>query len=1194
MLTLLMMAPGAAVQAAVEQARYGAETETGHAQVSLAAAQAGAKLAQGDARSPLPEAQALRDRGDWLTAVQRYEAIIKSSDSSTAAQASHELAKLFGDLTREEEAVPLLESALAHYQSIEQPLKEAEALIALGAAYDYLSLSFQSLEHIQQGLDLLTQLGKEPVGQTRAYREVLSKGVFEAGKIHLLLGRQEAGIALLKESVKLAQELDNPLREAAAYNLLAYGYLFNRQPDEAQEVLAKGRSQLQSVLDSKTLNPPEEVRAISRLGSNHFFAGNYDEALQRFEQAAQGYEALGLEHLMGEQLNQVGNVYSVMPRYQQSITAFEKALAVFERLGDRRRMAENLSSMSSSYTLVGEPGKMLQAKVDALAALRALRQSMPENLAPPLNDEAEMLAGMGEAQVNLGDYEAAVVSLKAAIKLYEQLNRQVDSNGQPQVLPESELALADSWRKLGDVYQRQSQTPEAIAALETAMTLAEAGNHGMVIAQSQVNLGSIYAGLGDMDRAMALMEEARSFDPSSMVPAVAEVPVDFDQTSTTLLQLAQQAQSPQIESIALLQIASEAEEAGDLDKALDISYHILERFQAQGNLTEEAWQWSRIAMLQGKLSQPAAARRSYEQLAILAQELGDRNLERNAYFFIGNNLERQGQPELAIVFYKQFVSVTESVRGDLASLDRQQREGFQKTFAPSYRNLADLLLQRDRVIEAQEVLDLLKIQEVEDFFQNDYQVAQRGENDVTLTILRPEQEILAQYGNLQKSAVDLGLELTELRQIAEGERSPQQTQRITNIIALQEQLNQQFNGFLQNDSVLVHLDQLSRKTRRQSIDPTALDELRLDLGKLDAAMLYPLVLEERLELIITTPDSPPLRRTVPVGSAELNRTIVEFRQALQNPSSDAKKPAQQLYQWLVEPLESDLSQAEIDKIIYAPDGPLRYVPLGALHDGQGWLIERFAVNNITSKSLTSLTKQPLRKPKLLAGAFADPGLNYAMAVGDRRLGFGGLPFAGIEVAALMELMPGSKQLLDEQFTVDAVKPQLENHGIIHFATHAAFVPGDPSDSFIVFGDGDRATLRDINSWSLNNVDLVVLSACETGLGGQLGNGEEILGLGYQFQQRGAKAAVASLWQVDDGGTQALMTAFYEGLQGGEMTKLEALQAAQLRLIGSKGRGAGQSRFAFKPPELPEESVVEAAALSHPYYWAPFILIGNGL
>ncbi len=144
------------------------------------------------------------------------------------------------------------------------------------------------------------------------------------------------------------------------------------------------------------------------------------------------------------------------------------------------------------------------------------------------------------------------------------------------------------------------------------------------------------------------------------------------------------------------------------------------------------------------------------------------------------------------------------------------------------------------------------------------------------------------------------------------------------------------------------------------------------------------------------------------------------------------------------------------------------------------------------------------------------------------------------------------------------------------------------------GDGDRATLQNINSWLLNNMELVVLSACKTGLGRQLGNGEEILGLGYQFQQRGAKAAVASLWQVDDGGTQTLMTAFYEGLQGGEMTTLEALQAAQLRLIGSEGRGAGQSRFAFKPPELLEESAVEAAALSHPYYWAPFILIGNGL
>jgi CHAT domain-containing protein len=139
---------------------------------------------------------------------------------------------------------------------------------------------------------------------------------------------------------------------------------------------------------------------------------------------------------------------------------------------------------------------------------------------------------------------------------------------------------------------------------------------------------------------------------------------------------------------------------------------------------------------------------------------------------------------------------------------------------------------------------------------------------------------------------------------------------------------------------------------------------------------------------------------------------------------------------------------------------------------------------------------------------------------------------------------------------------------VHFATHAAFVPGKASQSFILFGDSLIATLEEIQTGWTIKADLVVLSACETGIGGKLGNGEEILGLGYVFQDLGAKAAIASLWSIRDDSTAVLMDAFYGALQKG-MPKAEALRQAQLTLIGD-------------------------AQYSRPMYWAPFILIGNGL
>lgn len=110
----------------------------------------------------------------------------------------------------------------------------------------------------------------------------------------------------------------------------------------------------------------------------------------------------------------------------------------------------------------------------------------------------------------------------------------------------------------------------------------------------------------------------------------------------------------------------------------------------------------------------------------------------------------------------------------------------------------------------------------------------------------------------------------------------------------------------------------------------------------------------------------------------------------------------------------------------------------------------------------------------------------------------------------------SPEFVDLDFSLDAVRPLLNEYNIIHFATHTAFASGVPEQSFIGFGSGEYPTLQDVQNWTLNNIDLVVLSACETGVGG-LGNGEEVLGLGYVFQDRGAKAVIASLWSVDDGG-----------------------------------------------------------------------------
>ncbi|MCU0527821.1 MAG: CHAT domain-containing protein, partial [Elainella sp. Prado103] len=418
-------------------------------------------------------------------------------------------------------------------------------------------------------------------------------------------------------------------------------------------------------------------------------------------------------------------------------------------------------------------------------------------------------------------------------------------------------------------------------------------------------------------------------------------------------------------------------------------------------------------------------------------------------------------------------------------------------------------------------------------------------------------------------------------------------QRQDQLAQLQADLNQQFNDFAKSPAVRSLIEQLDFDVREQTISLGALDRLRDKLGQLNAALLYPLILDDRIELIITTPNSPPLRRTVEnVDKDQLDQAIVALRQALTDPTSDATAPAHQLYQWLIEPIENDLKQANVQTIIYAPDGALRYVPLPVLYDGQQWLAQRFRVNNITAASLEELVTQPQSTPRILAGAFADQTLVYPIPVGTDQVDFRGLPFAGQEVATLGAEVPNTKTLVDRDFSLDAVQSLFSQYSILHFATHAAVVPGDASQSFILFGNGEFATLQDIENWSLNTIDLVVLSACETGLGGFDNNGEQILGLGYQFQNRGARAVIASLWSVNDQSTEILMTAFYNGLGTG-MTKVEALRQAQIALITNDFSAVGGSRGTISIISR-RTGLPVSPSLKHPHYWAPFILIGNGL
>ncbi|PLZ58849.1 hypothetical protein CBP23_20330 [Fischerella thermalis WC344] len=636
-------------------------------------------------------------------------------------------------------------------------------------------------------------------------------------------------------------------------------------------------------------------------------------------------------------------------------------------------------------------------------------------------------------------------------------------------------------------------------------------------------------------------------------------------TFTQALDIFKATEQRQGEITTLKYIAETYEKLRDYPKALDHYQQALIIAKETDNKTEEMEIFSHIGVIYYKTGVYGKAQELYQQALVMGKETNNMQAQAEILHQIASLLEAQQKPELAIAFYKQAINALEGMELDSQpSPPKQIQQLYTSRLKNTYRHLADLLLKQNRIVEAQVAIDSLKVQELDGYLNN---VRDKAKTPQGVEYLQPEKQVVDKFNNEISLVVKQGKELSELQKIPEKDRTPQQETRRQELEAAQRETLKEFLAFSDSPEVMAHVQELNRATGGENLNPKILRRLQDFIKQLDinAVLLYPLILEDRLELVLVTPYTPPIRRSVVVKRQELYRAIEEFRKALENPPNDAKKPGQKLYSWLIQPMEPALKEANTKTIIYAPDGQLRYIPLAALYNGQEWLVQNYRVNNITALSLTDLQKRP-RNLKILAGAFTRG--NYDIKVGKRTFKLGGLPFAAKEVENVTSAFPGSAKLINSEFTKQETVKVMSNFPILHFATHAAFVPGAPDESFILFGDGDVASFRDLRFWNLSNTDLVVLSACETGLGGHLGDGIEILGFGYVMQEAGAKAAIASLWQVSDDGTQALMNAFYAALQQDKLSKVAALQKAQLSLLNG--------------------------IYDHPYYWAGFILIGNGM
>ncbi|MEN9244314.1 MAG: CHAT domain-containing protein, partial [Gloeomargarita sp. DG02_5_bins_242] len=326
----------------------------------------------------------------------------------------------------------------------------------------------------------------------------------------------------------------------------------------------------------------------------------------------------------------------------------------------------------------------------------------------------------------------------------------------------------------------------------------------------------------------------------------------------------------------------------------------------------------------------------------------------------------------------------------------------------------------------------------------------------------------------------------------------------------------------------------------------------------------------------------PIFRSVPQAKADLlQATVREFLNAIKEPrqrnTNAYRKAGQQLYEWLIAPVEAELKAQGIDTIMFVPDEGLRTLPFGALWDGEQFLVEKFNLGQIPSVNLVNFNYQPLQGVSLLAMGASQFQNQEPLK---------GVP---IELETIAKEW-GGKVLMNEQFTVNHLTREREQNGfvLLHLATHAEFRPSTLKDAYIEFWN-EQLTLDQVRSLPLRQppVELLVLSACRTAVGDPYSE----LGFAGLAVASGVKSALASSWYVSDVGTLALMTEVYQQLQTAPI-KAQALREAQLRMIRGQVRLDGQSIVRTGRNPIPSPEPGFQADLSHPYYWAGFTLIGS--
>jgi CHAT domain-containing protein/tetratricopeptide (TPR) repeat protein len=1131
------------------------------------------------------EAEKLTQQGTGeskLQAIQKYEEALKiwkqlgNKDSEATTLLS--IGTLYYTLNQNQKALNYFTPALEIRKQLKDKKGEAIMLYSVAGAYYGLGDRQKALLNYNQALSIF-----------KAEKEfsLAGRNLISIGRIYFDLGNKQKSIDSFNEALQIYRQNKDGEGEAEAAQSLALVYTQTGEPQKAIEllnqVLTVQRQQKNLKIQAETLNYLAFI--YSSIGDNKKSLETLQEAVAIQKQIQSQLTGVELVFNLSSQAQtslQIASIYKDENKFSQALDSLKEALALLKKAGNRHSEAEVLNQMSFVYKALGENKKAIEVLNQALVIQQEIKEVGRQGFT--LSNIADIYADSGDYQRSLDTYNQALAI--AAKSKNRSLEASIISS------------IAKLYRTIGD-YQLSIETFNKSLSINK-----EIGNKSGE-ANALENIGSVYHSLKDFPKALIFYNQAlviwreqkifiNEFATLTSVVRAYESLKDYPkalEVANQVLDLGKQQNNPFQLAVAYSLQGIVYRGMGDNQKALSLSKQAIEIFEKIGFKLAEANAINNLGKTYNALKQYPQAIESYNRQLLLRQQLADKPGQAESLYYIAINERDKGNFTSSRKHIEDSINIVEQIRGSLVS--NEQRSAFFASVQQYYKFYTELLMEMHRQEPGK------------GFDAQALQVSEQGRARSLLDLLTEANanirqgvnpSLLAQEKDIQQKLNAAEKRLTEL---ANGKYTEEGAQAIqTEITTLQNQYQQLQNQIRANSPRYASLTQPQ---------PLTLPEIQRQVLDDDTILLQYSLGEKQSYLWVVTNNSVATYQLP--KEADIEKVAKEFYKlssggGRQN-SSASVRVANQLSQMLLQPASNLFTGKQVNKrLLIVADGALQYIPFAALpipNTKEPLLAKHEIVNLPSASTLGVLRKETQGRkmaPKTLA-IFADPvftknderlksekgqelssnnidnqTLNRASR--DSGITFDRLPFTRQEAETIIRLVPEGDRQQSLDFNASrnlATSPELEKYRIVHFATHGILNSTHPELSGLVLslfnnqGQAQNGFLRlsDIFNLKLAS-DLVVLSACETGLGEEV-KGEGLVGLTRGFMYAGAPRVVVSLWSVDDEATAVLMGKFYKKMLQDKLKPAAALRGAQLEMI-------------------------KETEFSAPYYWAAFTLQGE--